>query len=362
MQEVLDIEAPEPLTREPDAGARGGFIHETLEHYYRAVQTADRTPVTTTESFETHQTQLLTVALTRLESAFGSYADTAFHDHWLTSVLAGLGTPADNPYYGGESTDPDAEPSARGLLYRFLEHEFDEVATTTAQPTWFEARIGTPHEAGTPIGDGPATIETPAGAIPVHGLIDRIDTVPETTPTQAVVRDYKTGATPTETDVLLGVNFQLPVYALLAEDALSTIETVGASYYQVSPPTSVNSKRGQFTSDEMVTYYGADTVATPLVRRLYPYFDTHEAFRSFVDQTTPRRIGALATAVREGAFQPTVLDPADAGCRFCEYAHVCDVRPHQRRETIEAIERDDTAGYVPPLAHDVAPEDVVEVE
>ena len=362
MQEVLDIEAPEPLTREPDAGTRGGFIHETLEYYYRAVQPADGTPVTTTTSVDTHQTQLLTAALTRLETVFESFTDTAFHDQWLTSVLVGLGTPADNPYYGVESADPDAEPPARGLLYRFLEHEFDEVATTTAQPTWFEARIGTPHEAGTPIGDGPATIDTPAGAVPMHGLIDRIDTVPETTPTQAVVRDYKTGATPTETDVLLGVNFQLPVYALLAEDALSATETVGASYYQVSPPTAVNSKRAQLTSDEMVTYYGADTVSTPLVRRVYPYFDTHEAFRTFVDQITPRRIGALATAVREGAFQPTVLDPADAGCRFCEYAHVCDVRPHQRRETIKKIETDDTAGYVPPLAHDVAPEDVVEVE
>ena len=363
MRRVLGIKAPDPLTREPDPGVRGSYIHDTLEHYYLSLQTELGEPVDPGGDFDTRQEQLLDIALDRLNNAFGDYPETAFHDQWLTSVLAGLGTPADNAYYGSEAETDDGKPIARGLFYRFLEHEFDEPAKTTARPTWFEARIGQPYDAGTPVGDDPAVIETPQGPVPVHGLIDRVDTVPGTAPRQAVVRDYKTGTSiPGESDALLGLNFQLPLYALMAEDALDGIETVGAAYYQVSPPTSVNSKSGQITSQEMATWQGRDDVETPLLRRSHPHFETHEAFRRFVEEVTAARLGELATGIEEGRFQPTVLDPSDAGCRYCDYAHVCDVRSHQRRETIQHIDDDGISAYVPPMARDVDAEDVVGVE
>ncbi len=363
MRRVLGIKAPDPLTREPDPGIRGSYIHDTLEHYYLSLQSELGEPVEPSGDFDTRQEQLLDIALDRLNNAFGDYPGTAFHDQWLTSVLAGLGTSADNAYYGPEEETDDGKPIARGLFYRFLEHEFDEPAKTTARPTWFEARIGQPYDAGTPVGDDPAVIETPQGPVPVHGLIDRIDTVPGTTPRQAVVRDYKTGTSiPSESDALLGLNFQLPLYGLMAEDALDGVETVGAAYYQVSPPTSVNSRSGQITSQEMATWQGSDDVDTPLLRHSYPHFETHEAFRRFVEEVTAMRLGELATGIEEGQFQPTVLDPSDAGCRYCEYAHVCDVRSHQRRETIQHIDEDGVSAYVPPMARDVDAEDVVGVE
>ncbi len=363
MRRVLGIKAPDPLTREPDPGVRGSYIHDTLEHYYLSLQSEPGEPVAPGGDFDTRQEQLLDIALDRLTNAFGKYPKTAFHDQWLTSVLAGLGTPADNEYYGPAAETDDGKPVARGLFYRFLEHEFDEPAKTTARPTWFEARIGQPYDAGTPVGDDPAVIETPQGPVPVHGLIDRVDTVPGTAPRQAVVRDYKTGTSiPGESDALLGLNFQLPLYALMAEDALDGIETVGAAYYQVSPPTSVNSRSGQVTSQEMATWQGSDDVDTPLLRHSHPHFETHEAFRRFVEEVTAARLGELATGIEEGQFQPTMLDPSDAGCRYCDYAHVCDVRSHQRRETIQHIDDDRIAAYVPPMARDVDAEDVVGVE
>jgi ATP-dependent helicase/nuclease subunit B len=363
MRRVLGIKAPDQLTREPDPGVRGSYIHDTLEHYYLSLQSELGDPVDPGTDFDVRQRQLLDVALDRLDNAFGDYPETAFHDQWLTSVLAGLGTPAENEYYGPEAETDDGKPIARGLFYRFLEHEFDEPAKTTARPTWFEARIGQPYDAGTPVGDGPAVIETPQGPVPVHGLIDRVDTVPGTTPLQAVVRDYKTGTSiPGESDALLGLNFQLPLYALMAEDALEGIETVGAAYYQVSPPTSVNSRSGQLTSQEMAAYHGSDDVETPLLRHSYPHFETHEAFRVFVEEITANRLGELATGIEQGRFHPTVLDPSDAGCRYCDYAHVCDVRSHQRQETIQHIDDDGISTYVPPMARDVDPDDVVGVE
>jgi ATP-dependent helicase/nuclease subunit B len=363
IRRVLGIEAPDPLTREPDPGVRGTYIHDTLEHYYLSLQSKSGELLNPGGDFEARQEQMLEVALDRLNSAFADYPETSFHEQWLTSVLAGLGTPEDNEYYGPEGRTDDGRPVARGVFYRFLEHEFNEPAKTTARPTWFEARVGQPYDAGTPVEDDPAVIETPQGPVSVHGLIDRIDTVPGTAPVQAVVRDYKTGTSiPGESDALLGLNFQLPLYALMAEDALDGIETVGAAYYQVSPPTSVNSRSGQLTSQEMAAYYRSDDVEVPLLRHSYPHFETHEAFREFVEEVTASRLGELATGIRKGYFQPTVLDPYDAGCRYCDYAHVCDVRSHQRQETIQHIDENNISVYVPPMARDVDANDVVEVE
>jgi ATP-dependent helicase/nuclease subunit B len=363
MRRVLGIKTPDPLTREPDPGVRGSYIHDTLEHYYLSLQSESGEPVNPGGDFDERQDQLLEVALTRLDNAFADYPETAFHDQWLTSVLAGLGTPEENVYYGPDGETDEGKSVSRGLFYRFLEHEFEEPAKTTGRPTWFEARVGQPYDAGTPISDNPAIIETPHGSVPIHGLIDRVDTVPGTTPLQAVVRDYKTGTSiPGEREALLGLNFQLPLYALMAEDALDGIETVGAAYYQVSPPTSVNSRSGQITSQEMATWQGSDDVETPLLRRSYPHFETHEAFRGFVEEITAARVGELATGIEEGRFQPTVLDPSDAGCRYCDYAHVCDVRSHQRQETIQHIDDNAISAYVPPMARDVDAEDVVGVE
>ncbi|WP_144927902.1 PD-(D/E)XK nuclease family protein [Halorubrum salsamenti] len=361
MQRVLEIGAPEPLTREPHAGLRGSYIHDVLEHYYRTVQSDVGEPVDPGGDFQTRQATLLTVARDRLADAFAGYAATAFQEEWLTGVLAGLDTPAENPYYGPTATK-DGEPVAKGLLYRFLEHEFAEPAKTTARPTWLEARIGDPHPGGTPVGDGPASIQTPTGEIQLHGLVDRVDTVRGTSPTQAVVRDYKTGsAIPSASDALLGLQFQLPLYALMIEAALPELETVGAAYYQISPPTAVSSRRGLVTSQEMAVYHGDDEVSTPLLRHSYPHFETHTAFRRFLTEKTPARLGELTAGIAGGQFQPTLLEPADAGCRHCDYAQVCDVRHHQRQETIETIDTEGIPAYVPPAARGLSPGDVVEV-
>jgi len=363
MRRVLDIDTPDEITREPHAGDRGSFLHDVFEHYYLARQSAAGESVHPGRGDTDREATLLRVALARLDEAFDEYDTTGFHEEWLTKVFAGLGTPTSNPYYGPDGTTSDGRPVARGLFYRFLHHEADELAKATARPTWFEARIGTPHDGGTPVQDDPALIPTQHGDVPIHGLIDRVETVPGTTPTQLVVRDYKTGnSIPSAREALLGVKFQLPLYALMAEDAFNDVETVGGAYYQVSPPSSVNSRKGLVTSQEMAAYARSDDPGTPLLRYSYPDIETHDAFRQFIEAQTPQRLGTLTTALSNGRFHPTVLDPADAGCRYCDYADVCDVRPHHRRETMDAIEDSDDTVYVPPMARDLDVADVVEVE
>ena len=362
MRRVLGIDVPDRLTREPGAGDRGSYLHDVLEHYYLSLQTSDGEPVHPGGDFETRQQQLLDVALDRLDHAFDDHAQTAFQEEWLTTVLAGLGTPDTNPYYGPHEMR-DGRPIGRGLFYRFLKHEAEEPAKATARPTWFEGRIGNPYDAGTPLGDEPAEIETPQGPVPLHGLIDRVETVPGTDPTQVVVRDYKTGRSiPSENDALNGLKFQLQLYALMAEEALDDVEVVGGAYYQVSPPSSVNSRSGLLTSQEMAVYHGSDEVSTPLLRHSYLHFETHEGFRRFIEQTTSQRLGDLTSGIAEGRFHPTVLDPSDAGCRYCDYAHVCDVRSHQRKDVIEGIDDMGMSAYIPLKARDYDLKDVVEVE
>ena len=358
MQRVLDIEEPDEIGLEPDARVRGGFVHDVLEHYYRELQAQPGEPVVANGDRATREAHLLEVARTSLTERFDD-DPTAFHKQWLVGVFAGLGDPDDNPHDGDASFgDPE-----RGLFVRFLDHEFDEVAKSTALPAWFEARIGEARGDELVVQAEPVQVDTPEGPVPLHGMIDRIDRVPDTDPTQLVVRDYKTGATPSEADTLGGLALQLPLYALLAEGALDTVETVGGSYYQVSPPTGVSHRKGLVGSQELASWHGRDAaeVDTPLLRHSKPTFETHAAFRQFIATETPERLGRLVADLTAGRFHPTVLDPDDAGCRYCGYRDVCDVRSHRRRDVIDHL---DAAGdaSVPLAARAVDPKDVLRLE
>ncbi|WP_255198515.1 PD-(D/E)XK nuclease family protein [Halorarius litoreus] len=356
MQRVLDIEDPDEIGLEPDARVRGGFVHDVLEHYYAELQPTPGVPVSPVANRTDREAHLLDVALASLTERFDD-DPTAFQREWLVQILAGLGDPEDNPYYGDDSFgDPE-----RGLLVRYLDHEFGEVAKSTALPAWFEARVGAPRGDEVVLQTEPVQIDTPHGTVPIHGKIDRIDVVPDSSPTQLVVRDYKTGTTPSEADTLSGLAFQLPLYALLAEGVLENVETVGGSYYQVKPPRHVSHRKGLIGSQEHASYYDSDDVDTPLLRARYPAFETHEAFRRFIETETPVRLGQLAAGLDAGRFHPTVLDPGDAGCRYCGYSDVCDVRSHRRRDVIEHID-DGVDAYVPLAARDAAIEDALEVE
>lgn len=358
MERVLGIDEPDELTPEPEPWERGEYIHDVFEYYYRVLQSEEGEPVSLPGSVADREELLCTIALEHLETAFEEETSTAFQEEWLTTVLAGLGTPESNPYYGQERYDAPE----RGLFVRFLENESEEVAKATARPTWFEGRIGQPRGDETVLQEEPVEIETPNGTVPIGGMIDRIDTVPGTDPTQLVVRDYKTGHTPSESETLTGLSFQISLYALMAEAVLDNVETVGGAYYEVGPPADVNHRKGLISSQELTTWAGYDEAETPMTRWSYPTFETHAAFRRFLEYTVPERLGQLVHGITTGKYHPTVLDPDDAGCSYCPYSRVCDVRPHMRHETIDVIDVDDLDVYVPPIATDEEPEEVLEVE
>ncbi len=353
---VLDIEEPEEIGLEPDARERGGFVHDVVERYYAGLQAMPGEAVPPRGDREAREEHLLEVALDCLAERFDD-APSAFQRDWLLGVFAGLGDPERNPHYGD---DAFGAPE-RGLLVRFLDEEFEAVGKTTTRPSWLEAWVGEPYGDETVLQDDPVRIETARGTVPLAGKIDRIDTVPGTDPTQLVVRDYKTGGTPSESDTLGGLSFQLPLYALLAEGALDGVETVGGAYYQVKPPTSVNHQKGQIGSEDHATWAGHDDADTPLLRWRTLTFDSHDAFRAFVEWELSERLGQLAEGIAAGRYHPTVLDPDDAGCRYCGYSDTCDVRPHRRRAAIDWID-DNADAYVPLAARPGNPADHLEVD
>jgi len=113
-------------------------------------------------------------------------------------------------------------------------------------PTYFEAHVGlTPDEPGPEvISDDP--VRVPGTDVELRGKIDRVDITPDG---GLVGMDYKTGSTNSESDTIDGHAFQLPAYLLMAEDALDG-EPVGASYYQVTPTSSVSPHDGTIGGDE----------------------------------------------------------------------------------------------------------------
>jgi ATP-dependent helicase/nuclease subunit B len=80
--------------------------------------------------------------------------------------------------------------------------------------------------------DQPVTIDTPAGPVRLHGRIDRVDRVDLGEQAGLMVVDYKTGALPSEADILTGRNLQLTLYAE-AVARLFGADALGGVFYHV---------------------------------------------------------------------------------------------------------------------------------
>jgi ATP-dependent helicase/nuclease subunit B len=79
---------------------------------------------------------------------------------------------------------------------------------------------------------------------------------------------------------------------------------------------------------------------------------TDEDYERFLTETVPSRVGEIADGIENGAFQTTTLSPKEAGCRYCDYRDICDVRHYQRQEIIQEMDRSDSSGYIPQRARD----------
>jgi ATP-dependent helicase/nuclease subunit B len=331
MQEALELDVDEGLELDPHPGEKGWFVHDVLYRFFDGLQDGAGEAVDLRDlGREELEERLCRAALEEAEASFES-GGSAFHVRWLQSLLAGLATLEVNPHHAREIPHSGVE---QGLLSRFLDAELELAGEDGPLPAWFEARIGpsrSDHE--TQLLESGVEVEAPSGrATTVRGMVDRIDAGPAADPIDLVVRDYKTGSPRYRSRTIRGLEFQLPVYAMLADAAVgertdAATRLLEAAYYQL--PT-------DGTPTPSSTGIDAD------------YFDDGvEGLERFVWGLTAERLADIEDSIAEGIFHPTLRTSWGAGCDRCEYRDVCDVRHHQRQDRVEALETGPTGAYVP---------------
>lgn len=356
---------------------RGSYVHAVLAAFYRELRTAAHEPVDLeTRDRDELEAILLDCALDELDTlgAVGrpgapstdedpphGAPDSPFARRTLTRLLSGLGTPEDNPYYappgtgrtGGNTSASELKSTTvspvRGTLVRFLDAELEAHDADRARPTYLEAGIGVDREGVEPLSDDPVEIETPSGTVTVRGIADRVD-VTSTEPRGVYVVDYKTGRSPSTTDVTTGSKLQLPLYGLALERLLEEAtgiehETLGGSYYSLQAPDAVDPNSCQITSQAVAGGTDDPPVVPPAGSYWFLPFEERSEVEQFVHDVTPDRLGTIATAIENGAFHTTLQGERDARCDQCSFSTACDVRHQHRRDVVETV--DDATHYVP---------------
>lgn len=347
---VLGFEEDYGEKNEVSRADRGNFIHEVLADLYRGLREEAHSPVALTEfDREYLESELLSKSLACVDE-LGSI-ETPFARRTITRILAGLGSPSENPYYG------PSHDGADGLFVRFLDAELEAADGAHARPTYFEGAIGIDYLDDVELlADEPVTVDTPDGPVDVSGIADRIDVVPDGASPHLpdgvrgiYVRDYKTGNTPARADVTDGAKLQLPLYGLALEKILEEEtgiphETIGGSYYRLKSPTDIDPTAGQVTSRSAVGSDDGLPLVTPTGQTWRLPFDDVEQHRRFVREVTSSRLGRIASAIDDGAFHTTLLSADHAGCEDCTFRNSCDVRHHLRQDQLDKI--DDAEHYV----------------
>lgn len=328
MNRILGIEAPDEFHLEPQKVDLGSLVHDIFEEFYQGLQDDHGEPVHLTE-YDRGDLEERLLEQTRASLADADIEfDDVFYERWLEQLLAGLATPDANEYFG------DGQPhqgTDRGLFVRFLDAEYDD---NDDVPAWFEVPMDFDDSEG-----GEITVTTPDGRqIPVGGFIDRVSLREQDDGTiEGLVHDYKT-SDPETIQTIDGIEFQLPLYTLATRAELTAqhgdvLGTVDGQFYVTEPPTDVTRKWS-------LQYY------------IERNDGTDEDYERFLTETVPSRVGAIADGIEDGAFQTTTLPPKEAGCHYCDYRDVCDVRHHQRQEIIQEMDRSGAPGYIPQRARD----------
>jgi ATP-dependent helicase/nuclease subunit B len=236
----------------------------------------------------------------------------------------------------------DLEEPVRGTLASFVQEEMtlrgetDEMDQTLSTiPVHFEEFLS-----------------ESIGGVDVHGFVDRVDVEEETG--EFVVRDYKTGSVPSGKEVFGGLDFQIPIYMRLADLAYEDKEAIAGTYYSVGGPGSVSSYGTVLAADEDAVWN--KTGGGPVRRHNTPSLNEREELHRFIREVVPDRVEKMRSSIASGYFHPTVNEPDDAGCSYCDFREVCDVREHRRHEMMSSLAGRDDDVYVPQKTLEDSPE------
>lgn len=201
------------------------------------------------------------------------------------------------------------------MLKTFLLSEQSRLESSALIPRYFELGFGV-SEAEYPAFE----VETKNGKIAIRGKIDRIDVNPEGT--AGLVMDYKRTATFTPSDLVLGVQLQLPIYLMVMERFLN-LKGIGAELYSIKEV-----RRSGFYRKEWMHLAGK--------KRAGPMTFSEEDFMRMAERSLLfiRRF-AEGMQSQEIAVRPRVCEA------YCAYASVCRIEKWKLPSMLEEIRADD---------------------
>ena len=254
---------PDALEPDPDALARGSYMHAVLERVLRRLGgpvTPDNLP---------RALELLDAVLAEHAHGIATGRGEAVRAGWARAVAADL-----RRYLAYEARDGSTWP-IRGLELRF---GFDEPESLPALELSDEVRL--------------------------RGIIDRVDADDSTPPTHAVVRDYKSGSARPEHQVArweTDRQLQVALYMIAVRELLG-LEPVGG-FYQPLGGGDLR-PRGVFLRDGAPgEYLVANDGRDP------------EELGELLDGARARAL-ALAARLRAGSLEPCPATCSRDGCKF----------------------------------------------
>lgn len=358
---VLRSKQDDPITVDLDSAKTGKFVHSVLARFFRSLQQEVGEPVTLTDPDEYHDA-MYDAFVAELDNPDLATADSSFYDGWLTQLAAGLTPTTRKNEYDGPS-------EYKGFLVRFLERTVDEQSWTTTRPAFFEVNVGIPTidrdgEYSAPemvLSSEPVDL-VPESPFEFSGRIDRVDVVPGTDPLEATTVDYKRTSRSIR-NVLDGIEFQLPLYLRLLEAGLEAhaefdeIVPIGGAYFEIKPVKKAKMNQSPVAS-RLHTATASKKTLRPILRsscdNLFDFYrdppleresgdldltrkesleslDESNTLTTFLYETLDSRLTTISDAIHEGVYHTTLVKDSVAGCDYCEYKDICDVRHHQRQ-------------------------------
>lgn len=257
--------------------------------------------------------------IVREELGACSYAGV-FWERFSRTLLAGL------------SEDNGVKGKAAGIFSGFADQE--AAADDGLLPWFVNANFGMPAEyqdaEAYALSETPLQISGPDAqgrerSVAIRGQIDRIDVerAVKGDVQHAVVYDYKTGKPQSIKKIHEGVSFQLPIYALAAQEFLGPKYAVtAAGYYQLDAPDTVGK----------TTYFGSKSARGYLRGKPRGLLENDDEFHQALE-ACKQHVIRIAEAIRIGRFHPSTLGPQHAGCSYCPYQRICRV-DHQRMQAL----------------------------
>lgn len=342
----MRIEAPRVRDEDVDPLDRGNLLHAILERFtLQAIEDWGAPLRVMPVARADHEALLLTVAIDEITKM---QQRSVAWDAQKEALLGGLPGSA-NPY----------RSAPKGLLARFLDHleGFGEGEGVLAVEVGFgpggasrdddgdqegggqahgagmdEAGSGRPAGPAQAGDEVPVDFQTSGGTITLRGRIDRLDLVHDEETGDAGLRvvEYKTGSIPKKDLIVGGVEFQLPIYAWVAEKLHPDRLVLTAAYHQMKRPRDAEARMptsGRFDR-------GGKNDLDALMEQ------------------TPVRVGQILEAEQAGRFPLTLLEEQEAGCGWCELRRTCGLRPEllgSRREAARGGKPQGAqiVGYVP---------------